>query len=146
MKYRVIHFRIMVRATDIEDTTIMLGQVLSPYGRVRITADGPYYKDEELLEFNIKLEPSGDVQECVVALQATAPSGWVDSPVGPAWLKRDAEPGVAFLLPQVDWATLSPEEADELPGLALTGRQAPEDTGKPRVISVNPDGEVTGWS
>ncbi len=58
---------------------------------------GPYYKDEELLEFGAELEPTGRVGDCVAVLKSSAATGWDDSPVGPAWARLDD--GTTFLHP-----------------------------------------------
>jgi len=113
--YRRIHFRIMVRAAahESEAIAVELGQMLERYGAVVVIERGPYYKDEELLEFDASLEPTGGVGECVAELTASAATGWDDSPVGAAWIRPDD--GTAFLHPRLEWATVSPEEAATKP-------------------------------
>lgn len=113
--YRRIHFRIMVRASarEREAIAVELGHALARYGAVDVVERGPYYKDEQLLEFGAELEPAGRVRDCVAALKAGAATGWDDSPVGPAWIRLDD--GTTFLHPRLEWATVSPQEAATLP-------------------------------
>jgi hypothetical protein len=115
--YRRIFFRIMIRAQDQTSGEIatQLARSLAEFGTVEVQEDGVYYRDEELLEFSLWLEPTGSVDDCVAKLQETAPAGWDDSPVGPAWGRRHSDNGVSFLHPHLDWATLSPEQAATLP-------------------------------
>ncbi|MFD9735236.1 hypothetical protein [Umezawaea sp. NPDC059074] len=116
-RYRRIFFRTMVRARAEASGEIAahLARSLAEFGAVDVQEDGVYYKDQELLEFTLSLEPTGPVDDCVAKLRDTAPAGWHDSPVGPAWGRRLSDGGVPFLHPHLDWATLSPEQAATLP-------------------------------
>jgi hypothetical protein len=105
----------MVRAAagEGEAVAVELGRALGRYGVAQVSVEGPYYKDETLLEFGATLEPRGRVGDCVDTLMAGAATGWNGSPEGAVWA-RPCD-GTTFLHPRLDWAALSPEEAATVP-------------------------------
>jgi hypothetical protein len=203
--HRLIYLRMIADGAPEECAALAhaVTSVLSAYGEVSVTEQGPYWKEPGQLELMITLEARETTGECIAALQTLAPDGWDDSPVGPAWQRTEGDR--AFLHPAVAWVTLSPEEAAVRPAfthgdivrirdcptaraenavglegevfgrsvpteeyaywgygvtpaghdlsvdfaeteLEATGRRVPPaDTGDRLVISVTPEGEVTGW-
>jgi hypothetical protein len=93
-----------------DDIVEHLTGVLGRYGRVlQVTADERGYVVAEL-------EPPGTPDDCIDALKATASKRWDMAPEGPSW-QRTAD-GPTFLHPDMDWVTLSADEAATLPRFA----------------------------
>jgi hypothetical protein len=96
--------------TPQDDIVEHLTGVLGRYGRVlMVTADEHGY-------VNAELEPPGTPDECVAALKATVDTYWDEAPEGPSW--QHTAGGPTFLHPDMDWVTLSGDEAATLPRFA----------------------------
>ncbi|RJQ82035.1 hypothetical protein D5S17_03700 [Pseudonocardiaceae bacterium YIM PH 21723] len=114
-EHRRVWCRLLVRAAAQESAQIaaQLTETLSAFGIVEVFEDGPYAKDSTLLEFAADLEPAVGVDDCVASLKDLAPEGWTQTRSGQAWAIAEGAP--VFLHPQMDWATLSTEEAECAP-------------------------------
>src|SRR3954463_6955606 len=107
--YRRVGVRAQTRSPQ-DDIVEHLTGVLGRYGRVlQVKADETGYVVAEL-------EPSGTPDDCIDALKATAGKRWSMAPEGPSW-QRTAD-GPTFLHPDMDWVTLSGDEAAILPRFA----------------------------
>lgn len=96
-----------------------LAVALGAFGVVTVHDLGPYWKIPENLEFTVRLEPGGQVADCVRELIEGSGPGWRIDAAGPEDGGHDAtwirEPGGVLLHPAVDWAHLVSEQAPRPP-------------------------------